>query len=254
MRAKVRMIFVILIAAAVSGTYMASADDSPPDSPYFGKCLNTATSLTSAETKAGPAAVHRRHDSPEDTIWFDDFLVVGSDTLSWEQAYGWVFAWQEYNVTPEDTIWFDDFLVVGSDTLYYTRDYAWSSTDRKLIINIPEPTADWYSPELSLRFYNSGMHYDPFYVGFLWQNRNGTIYSFGNHFFIPDITPIADWIEIAVNHRKETERPLYSYYMPLPPQGPYTSEGLVQRRRAGSENDKSLISILRSLLLPESDQ
>ena len=192
--------------------------------------------------------------TPEDTIWFDDFLVVGSDTLSWEQAYGWVFAWQEYNVTPEDTIWFDDFLVVGSDTLYYTRDYAWSSTDRKLIINIPEPTADWYSPELSLRFYNSGMHYDPFYVGFLWQNRNGTIYSFGNHFFIPDITPIADWIEIAVNHRKETERPLYSYYMPLPPQGPYTSEGLVQRRRAGSENDKSLISILRSLLLPESDQ
>jgi hypothetical protein len=263
MRAKIRIIFlVILIAAVSSGTSMASAGEPLINSPGVGCCPESGAFTTSAET-TGPAAVHRDtmgweyawqeySVSPEDTIWFVDFLVVGGDTLLWEQVYGWEFAWQEYNVSPEDTIWFDDFLVVGGDTLDYDREYSWSGNDPKLRIIILGPATDWYDPGLLFRFDDLRRYHDPFYVGYLWRNRNGAIYSFDGQFFVPYIGPLADWIEIAVHNRAETRRPLYTYYMPLPPQGPDTPESPVEKRRINLRIQNPLISAVLSLLSPES--
>jgi hypothetical protein len=289
MEAKVRIIFVILIAAAGSGTSAALAIEFSG----AGQWPETGIFLNSAEPD-GPAKVHRNTVSPEDTVWFEDFLVVGGDTLLWEQDYGWDYAWQEYGVSPEDTVWFEDFLVVGGDTLLWEQvygwdyawqeygvspedtvwfedflvvggdtlfreqvygwDYAWRGNDPKLRINIFGLAADWYDPGLLFGFDDLRRHYDPFHVEFLWRNSSGTIYSFDNQFFIPYIAPIADWIEIAVSRKTETERPLYTYYMPLPVRAPGSPAGLVQRRRSRQENDKPVISIIRSLFSSEDEK
>ena len=227
MREKVRIIFVILMVAASSGNLTALAIN------FSGTgCFpETGTFIHSAET--------------------DGYTAVGHDTT------GWGYAWQEYNVSPEDTIWFDDFLVVGSDTLLWEQAYgwgnAWRSNNPKLRINIFGAVADWYDPGLLLGFDDLRRYYDPFNVEFLWRNSSVTIYSFDNQFFIPYIAPVADWIEIAINNRTEATRPLYSYFMPLPPQVHRTSEGHVHRRRSGTENEKPLTSIIRSLFSPESE-
>ena len=207
---------------------MASAGDSLINSSGVGCCPENGAFLTSAET-TGPVAVHR-------------------DTMGWE------FAWQEYNVSPEDTIWFDDFLVVGGDTLDYTREYSWSNNDPKLRINIFGPATDWHNPGLLFRFDDLRRYYDPFHVEFLWRNRNGAINSFEGQFFVPYIGPIANWIEIAVHNRAETKRPLYTYYMPLPPQCPDTSESPAERRRVNLQIQNPLIFAVLSLLSPETEK
>jgi hypothetical protein len=259
MKAKVIIIFLVLqIAGAGSGTFEASAGNSLNNFTGIVCCPESGALPASAGTN-GPVhcdtieyAWQEYNVSPEDTIWFDDFLVVGGDTLLWEQVYGWEYAWQEYNVSPEDTIWFDDFLVVGGDTLLweqaYEGEFGWSSDGPKLRINIFGPATDWYNPGLLFRLDDLKRYYDPFHVEFLWRNRNGAFYSFESQFFVPYIGPIADWIEIAVHTRAETKRPLYTYYMPLPPLGADTSEGPVQRRRASLQIQIPLISAVRSLL------
>jgi hypothetical protein len=327
MKAKVRIIFlVILIAGAGSGTFITPATGLPvsaeknhrPDSgpvvaPFppegqetilrFNKVLNRVVSKDSGwkyawqeynvvggdtllweEVYKWEYAWQEYNVSPEDTIWFDGFLVVGSDTLLWEEVYKWEYAWQEYNVLPRDTIWFDGFLVVGSDTLLreevYELDESWHSAEgmtsfehfsrygrdighidgksirdarsRILRINISGLSGEWRDPGLSPVFYNSGRYYDPFYVELLWLNRNSPVDSFENKFFIPYIAPIPDWIEIAVNSRAEREIPLYTYYMPMPVQGPASPAGLVQRRRPRSE--ASLISVIRSIFSTENEE
>jgi hypothetical protein len=332
MNAKVSIIFfVILIAGAASPTFIIPAAGFPvcPVKSKIpgGDPARTAVppegqevSLPGIPESGRPYAWQEYNVSPEDTIWFDGFLVVGSDTLLWGEVYGWEFAWQEYNVSPEDTIWFDGFFVVGSDTLLWVDDYRWdyawqeynvspadtiwfdgflvvgSDTllweevygweyarqlpeemilfdylpgfgtdtpgfkgnnglgmrDRLLRINISGLSGDWHDPGLSPVFYYSGRYYDPFYIEFLWRNRN-SIFSFQNQFFIPYIASVADWVEIAVNSSKtEKEIPLHSYYMPLPAQAPPSPAGLVQRRRPKSESP--LISVIRSIFSSENEE
>ncbi len=276
MCAKIRIIFiVILIAGASSEIFITSANDHLHYSAVTGGCLNAGTPGTATETAPGSATVHRdtmkipcftrkegdtplREDvygwefawqeynvSAADTVWFDDFLVVGSDTLLWEDVYGWEFAWQEYNVSAADTVWFDDFLVVGSDTLLWEDVYY---GDGRFEINLYGPGPDRHYRWDPAGFNYYGGYFDPFYIEFLWQKTNGITNSLVTEFQFSYIAPFVNWMEIAVNNRVETERPLYTYYMGRPVQAPDSPAGLVQRRRDSSP----VRNLVRSLLSSES--
>jgi hypothetical protein len=93
-----------------------------------------------ADHEDEPLACEEYNVSFTDTIWFDDYLVVGRDTFTYEQVYP-QFAYQEYGVTPYDTIWFNDFLIVGADTMDYQQVY---NTGRKFSMRIYSPGPEIY--------------------------------------------------------------------------------------------------------------
>ena len=240
MCAKIRIIFiVILIAGASSEIFITSANDHLHYSAVTGGCLNAGTPGTATETAPGSATVHR------DTMKIPCFTRKEGDTPLREDVYGWEFAWQEYNVSAADTVWFDDFLVVGSDTLLREDVYY---GDGRFEINLYGPGPDRHYRWDPAGFNYYGGYFDPFYIEFLWQKTNGITNSLVTEFQFSYIAPFVNWMEIAVNNRVETERPLYTYYMGRPVQAPDSPAGLVQRRRDSSP----VRNLVRSLLSSES--
>jgi hypothetical protein len=185
---------------------------------------------TVADIKDEQLAYQEYNVAPHDTIWFDDYLVVGRDTLAYEQVYP-QFAFQEYGVTPFDTIWFDEFMVVGADTLDYHQGY---SKGRKFSLSIysPGPEIYWskrfnqglvlsgvtpfdFNLQTGISQFDFQLHAGiaPFFSGL----RTGG-YGISWSYSAPLISPHQPWIEIVSDGSRETSRPLYTYYMGLPPQ------------------------------------
>jgi hypothetical protein len=168
--------------------------------------------------------------SPHDTIWFEDYLVVGRDTLTYGQVYQ-RYAFQEYGVTPFDTIWFSDFMVVGADTIDYQQAYH---TGRKFNLSIYSPGPEIYwSKRFNQGLLLSGVTPFDFHLQtgispFDFQLRAGIApffsglqtggYGISWSYSAPLISPTQPWVEIITEGSRETTRPLYTYYMGLPPQ------------------------------------
>ncbi|TVR74758.1 MAG: hypothetical protein EA408_01540, partial [Marinilabiliales bacterium] len=93
------------------------------------------------------------------------------------------YAWEEYGVTPNDTIYFEDYYVVGRDTLAYEQVHHaqqhYADGHVTNIYNIYDPNQYYWSTRMR-RFHSDyyyGGYYDPFYTDFYWRSLNR--YHFG---------------------------------------------------------------------------
>jgi hypothetical protein len=162
---------------------------------------------------------------------------IGSDTIASEQVYP-RYAFQEYGVMPSDTIWFDDFLVVGADTLEYQQGY---NTGRRFRIMIrPGPGGLYWSTRL--KWFNPDLYISDFEP--LYGLEDSWSYT------DPFISPHKPWVEIALDGSRDTKRPLYTYYMGLPPRAPVTdqSKGNRNGREHGLFINIPLVSAIIVLL------
>ena len=240
MKVKVTIIFILaLIAGACSSrSYLAAVDDDLyyyPEKEPGAKNETASPRIADSNINVGGKmyAWQEYNVSPDDTIWFDDYLVVGSDTLLWEQVYGSgrKYAWQEYNVSPDDTIWFDDYLVVGSDTLL-------RENERKFEISVygPGPEEFYWSDRLR-RFHSHSpfdffaRHSDPLFVELFWRSTNGLTGGVVTEFYAPYISPSLSWVKVIRERERDTERPLYTYYMGLSPRFADTGTSRPDTRR-----------------------
>ncbi|MGF1585836.1 MAG: hypothetical protein ACFCUM_10970 [Bacteroidales bacterium] len=178
-----------------------------------------------ADHEDEPLACEEYNVSFTDTIWFDDYLVVGRDTFTYEQVYP-QFAFEEYGVTPFDTIWFDNFLVIGADTLEYQQVY---NKGRKFSLSIYSPGEFYWSKRFNRGLLLQGVTPFDFHLQtgispFDFQLQAGIVpffsggYGISWNYSAPLISPDQPWVEIINEGSRETSRPLYTYYMGLPPQ------------------------------------
>lgn len=182
--------------------------------------------------------------SPLDTIWFDDYLVTGRDTFTYEQAYP-KFAYEEYGVTMTDTIWFDNYLVVGADTLGYNEVYK---PGRQFWLSIYGPGPEEFEWLTRPRRSATGMmllEENLVYSGLL-DGNSGFNWSYSS----PLLSPQKAGIEVTTKGNRNTERPLYTYYMGRPPQvaAPDKTPELRNERERGVLFHISMFSAILMLL------
>jgi hypothetical protein len=231
------LVLILITGACSSSSWLAEGSD---DLYYIPEERSEDFAIAGDEgtvhAEATPVAYHEDEQfayneydvSPLDTIWFDEFLVVGTDTLTYEQAYR-QFAYQEYGVTPFDTIWFSEYLVVGADTLDYQKVY---NRGRNFSLSFYCPGPEYF--DLSNRI-NHGLvlsDVTPFYpllrdrvapffsglqAGMLLSEFQAQSYGISWNYSAPLISPRKSWIEVIADDSRETSRPLYTYYMGLPP-------------------------------------
>ena len=157
---KILMVMALIAGACSSGTHLSTGYDdlyyTPGDEPVV-----TVTEVTRETAQAREAR-------------------TGNNAVQQETRY----AWEEYGVTPNDTIYFDDFYVVGRDTFAYEQvHHAQEYYADGHVINIHNhygPEQYYWSTRLR-RFHHDhyfyGGYYDPFYTDFYWRSLNR--YHFG---------------------------------------------------------------------------
>lgn len=100
---------------------------------------------------------------------------TGTDSIDLTEGYyrDWEYAWQEYNVSPADTIWFENFIVVGADTLSWEEAYGYQTIyDHDYGGYQYDQDEGFY---LTLQFahfhmYIPGLYFGPLFPGSYWYN------------------------------------------------------------------------------------
>lgn len=233
------LVLTLITGACSSTTWLSEGTDDLYHTPEEEKCNDLIIASDEGKVPDESPAVADMEDEPlaykeynvsfHDTIWFDDYLVVGRDTFTYEQVYP-QFAYQEYGVTPFDTIWFNEFLVVGADTMNYQQVY---NTGRKFRMSIYSPGSEIYWSKRYQGLLLAGVTPFDFHLQtgispFDFQLRAGISpfisglqtggYGISWNYSAPLISPNQPWIEIVTEGSQETSRPNYTYYMGLPPQ------------------------------------